>query len=191
MEQWGVEKKWLMINQDHQAELLASGVKQNKLQRVAAERTSIDISRLPPSGSASSPLKRQFSVKNLMDPKPIKSISSPVNTTPPPTHFTTDTMNISNNTLYNINTNFSTSDTSTSSPKLNRSPTIDKPTSTLSPTQVNSAASSNNHHFFDAYAVDRHSPEYFIRKFLDPNLRSVTPKIAASLEVCLRTRSIE
>jgi hypothetical protein len=195
MEQWGVEKKWLMINQDHQAELLASGVKQSKLQRAAAERTSIDISRLPPpsqaptsSSSSSSLLKRQFSVKNLIESKSIKSISSPVNTTPPPSNqFTADTISINNNTLYNINTNLNDhSETSMSSSKLKRSPTV---TSTnFSPIKANSAT---GNHFFDAYAVDQHSPEYFIRKFLDPNLRSVTPKIAASLEVCLRTRSIE
>lgn len=188
MEQWEVEKKWLMINQDHEAELLASGVKQNKLQRAAAERTNIDISRLPPpTGSASSPLKRQFSVKNLNDPKPIKVISSPVNTTSPslPYQFSKDTMGITNSTLHSINTNQKTTDISGSIPQLHSSPT------SLSPINGNDGTGNSSHHFFDAHAVDQHSPEYFIRKFLDPNLRSVTPKIAESLEVCLRTRSIE
>jgi hypothetical protein len=45
--------------------------------------------------------------------------------------------------------------------------------------------------YFNAKAADQNSPEYYIQKFLDPNLRSVTPKIAESLEVSLRTRPIK
>jgi hypothetical protein len=201
MEHWGVEKKWLMIHQDHQAELLASGVKYSKLQDAVAERASIDISRLPPptqNTSASSPLsprsrlptrQNTYSSASSADgPTPTKSISSPtkfVNTiTTSPTN--TSTISSDNNTTTNNDTAPSYPPIiTTSSPKLKRSRSIVN----LSPVKP---MSTNSHdHFFDTNATDHTSPEYFVRKFLDPNLRSVTPKIAASLEVSLRTRSIE
>ncbi|KAI8143924.1 hypothetical protein BJV82DRAFT_609883 [Fennellomyces sp. T-0311] len=40
-------------------------------------------------------------------------------------------------------------------------------------------------------AGDRNTPEYFIRKFMETNLRAVTPTTAAHLEVSLRTRPID
>lgn len=181
MESWSVEKKWLMIHQDHQAELLASGFKQSKIQNAAAERASIDVSRLPPTASKSNGPNNTYSpsssLKSQLGPAPTKSTSSTIK------HVNTNTKSTSttNNALNIIP---ATNKTPTS-PKLMRSQSI----ANLSPT-VNKSTGSNEH-YFDTFAVDNNSPEFFLRKFLDPNLRSVTPKIAASLEVCLRTRSIE
>ncbi|RCH81886.1 hypothetical protein CU098_003762, partial [Rhizopus stolonifer] len=81
------------------------------------------------------------------------------------------------------------SSTSTKSPTLKRSKSI-----TMSPIKSSNSNSTSNRptdHFFDMSANDQNSPEFFVKKFLDPNLRSVTTKIAASLEVSLRTRSMD
>lgn len=148
MKDWKIEKKWLMINQDRQAEMLASST------RLSPERMSMDVSRpLPsaPSPSSSSPLIRSFTqIKRTESPKPQKSTSSPLNTS-------------NNHADTNLETNVK------SSP----------------------AIVVTNEHFFDTRNDDEYSPEFFIKKFLDPNLRSVTTSIAANLEVSLRTRSIE
>jgi hypothetical protein len=118
MKDWSIEKKWLMIHQDRQAEMSNTRL-----------RTSNSEKPGRPIPNASSPLIRSFTRE---EPRPSKSISSPV--------------------------------------KL------------ISPDML-------TNRFFDN--DDEYSPEFFIKKFSDPNLRSVTPKIAANLEVCLRTRSIE
>ncbi|RCH79059.1 hypothetical protein CU098_005452, partial [Rhizopus stolonifer] len=107
MEKWGLEKKWLMINQEQQAELLVSG------------RKSMEEELIQPQKSISTPIRH----KEL---KPIPTVSH----------------------------------------------------STLSPTSP-------------AKSPRPDTPEFFVRKFLDPNLRSVTTPIAARLEVSLRTRSID
>lgn len=39
--------------------------------------------------------------------------------------------------------------------------------------------------------VDRNSPEYYIRKFMEPDLRAVTPALTDNLAVSLRTRPLE
>lgn len=206
MDHWGVEKKWLMIHQDHQAELLASGVKLDKLEDAIAERASLDISRLPPSTPqqlSSSPLStnsRTLDRQNTYNratsssgPTPTKSTSSPIkfgnNTSISPT--------TSNDHLTMTNTNNTNNDDMAPTyppinPKLKRSRSIIN----LSPVKSKSTSTTttnrnNNDHYFDTNATDHTSPEFFVRKFLDPNLRSVTPKIAAALEVSLRTRSIE
>lgn len=178
MEEWGMEKKWLMINQDHQAELLGSGMRASKLKEAALERASLDISRLP-TATSSSPLVRSYTqARRGEDLKPSKSASSPSpNSTP--------AASIHKPSLYSINTNSSDTSQSTTNSSVRRSPTITR--SPGSPVKPNL----NVDHYFDKYSNDENSPEFFVKKFLDPNLRSVTTKIAASLEVSLRTRSIE
>ncbi|KAI7869247.1 hypothetical protein BDF14DRAFT_1951245 [Spinellus fusiger] len=44
---------------------------------------------------------------------------------------------------------------------------------------------------FDTSQSDRNSPDYYIRKFMEPDLRGVTPSLVAHLEVSLRTRPID
>lgn len=194
MKDWEVEKKWLMINQDHQAELLASGIRHSRLHEAAAERASLDISRLPSTQinhSTSSPLSKSASRQprpSIDGPAPTKSISSPVNKSTTPTSLKKS----QSNALRPINTNASTSVSNMSpvknSPTLNYSPTMSRSKSMhASPT----SPKGRNDHYYDTNTADQNSQEFFVRKFLDPNLRSVTPKIAASLEVSLRTRSIE
>jgi hypothetical protein len=127
MDKWGTEKKWLMINQDHQAEMLASGAikKYPTVSPTQTKRKSVDLTRSPTTMSVREPIPRK----------------------------------------------------STSSPGYFKSQKSDN------------LAESDVH--FNAKAADQNSPEYYIQKFLDPNLRSVTPKIAESLEVSLRTRPIK
>ncbi|OAD77065.1 hypothetical protein PHYBLDRAFT_109013 [Phycomyces blakesleeanus NRRL 1555(-)] len=43
----------------------------------------------------------------------------------------------------------------------------------------------------DNSQVDRSSPNYFIRKFMEPDMRGVTPSLVAHLEVNLRSRPID
>lgn len=174
MEHWEKEKKWLMIHQDHQAELLASGVSQGHIKEAIAERASLDMNRLPNTQlhdlSPISPLSPNRYQQSPPGPSPDIYTSSPVHTTPSNNHSTaTFSNNIStSNIMHPISTT------------LRKSRSI----ANLSPVK---AKNSNNDHSSD----DSNSPEYFVRKFLGPNLRAVTPKIAASLEVSLRTRPIE
>lgn len=39
--------------------------------------------------------------------------------------------------------------------------------------------------------TDRNTPEFYIRKFMEADLRAVTPALANNLEVSLRTRPVE
>ncbi|KAI8989404.1 hypothetical protein BDB01DRAFT_848579 [Pilobolus umbonatus] len=150
MKHWSIEKKWLMIHQDHQAELLASGVSNNRLALDTIERVSNDQERSPvPTISRSSSYV-----------KPQKSTSSPV-------HIITNTDQII--------------DSKKSLPLSSPIPTRSK--STKKDTVSNTC--------FNITTTDHNTPEYYIKKFLDPNLRSVTPKVAESLEISLRTRPID
>lgn len=142
MEKWGIEKKWLMINQELQAELLVSGGVPIK------GRGSMESKQPLPSCSNSSDEAVQ----------PQKSISTPTTT-----RLKQPTLHASQSTL----------------------------TSTSPGRSKSTSPRTKKDHFFHAGTLDHHSPEFFIRKFLDPNLRSVTTPIAARLEVSLRTRSIE
>jgi hypothetical protein len=147
MDKWGLEKKWLMINQELQAELLISGVKPSKIKMMNTE------SKQPPSSRSS-----------LDELQPQKSLSTPTRSIEKPHAIVT--------------TQLSTSTSSSLTPSSPRTPTRIK---SISPSHLRD-------HFFE---TDQNSPEFFIRKFLDPNLRSVTVAIAARLEVALRTRSVE
>lgn len=184
MEHWEKEKKWLMIHQDHQAELLASGVTQGHLQEaMAAGRASLDMNRLPhtqlfdvnkPTTSPLSPHNRYQ--QSPTGPTPETSTSSPtyhVHTTPFNNHSTATFSN-------NISSSHIMHPISTT---LRKSRSI----ANLSPVKSKSNNSNSDHNLID----DSNSPEFFVRKFLGPNLSTVTPKIAASLEVSLRTRPIE
>lgn len=143
MVHWEKEKKWLMIHQDHQAELLASGVPQNQLEHAANKRTSMEVDRLPNSASP-----RQSPGGPLLE----KSASTPI---------------------HPLNHSIST---------------VHKPHHIIRKSRSIANLSTNKK---IVEHEEHNSPEFFVRKFLDPNLRSVTPKIAASLEVSLRTRSID
>lgn len=44
---------------------------------------------------------------------------------------------------------------------------------------------------YEASASDRNSPEFYIRKFMEADLRAVTPVLADNLAVSLRTRPLE
>jgi hypothetical protein len=44
---------------------------------------------------------------------------------------------------------------------------------------------------YEASATDRNSPEFYIRKFMEADLRAVTPVLADNLAVSLRTRPLE
>lgn len=44
---------------------------------------------------------------------------------------------------------------------------------------------------YEASASDRNSPEFYIRKFMEKDLRAVTPVLADNLAVSLRTRPLE
>ncbi|KAG1160361.1 hypothetical protein G6F37_004064 [Rhizopus arrhizus] len=147
MDKWGLEKKWLMINQELQAELLISGVKPSKIKMMNTE------SKQPPSSRSS-----------LDELQPQKSLSTPTRLIEKPHAI--------------ITTQLSTSTSSSLTPSSPRTPTRIK---NISPAHL-------RNHFFE---TDQNSPEFFIRKFLDPNLRSVTVAIAARLEVALRTRSVD
>jgi hypothetical protein len=180
MEAWSIEKKWLMIHQDHQAERITTNLKPSKSLNVSTERTNIDTSRLPvkSNGSPISPLSPTPSRLNY-GPSPIKSSSSPIQLV--------NNSNKTNKTTPIANNNPNIIHASNKSPT---SPTLMRSQSTVLSASAKKSNNINDHHF-DTLATENNTPEFFVRKFLDPNLRSVTPKIAASLEVCLRTRSIK
>lgn len=182
MENWSVEKKWLMIHQDHQAEQMTSSSKKNKTQLAMTERTSLDMSRLPATNSEStiSPLSPTPSKYNY-GPVPMKSSSSPIKLV----------NNISNISKPASISNSNSSITNNTPNKSSTSPTLKRTQSIVNLSNSVKKLTNINDHHFDTFAADNNTPEFFVKKFLDPNLRSVTPKIAANLEVCLRTRSIK
>lgn len=53
------------------------------------------------------------------------------------------------------------------------------------------AASSTSTAYEGASASDKNSPEFYIRKFMEKDLRAVTPTLADNLAVSLRTRPLE
>lgn len=54
-----------------------------------------------------------------------------------------------------------------------------------------SAAPSTSVAYEGASASDKNSPEFYIRKFMEADLRAVTPALADNLAVSLRTRPVE
>lgn len=64
-------------------------------------------------------------------------------------------------------------------------PSVSISTSTLS------AAPSTSIAYEGASASDKNSPEFYIRKFMEADLRAVTPALADNLAVSLRTRPLE
>lgn len=66
----------------------------------------------------------------------------------------------------------------------------------IQPTMVNTistitAAPSTSIAYEGASASDKNSPEFYIRKFMEADLRAVTPTLADNLAVSLRTRPLE
>lgn len=64
-------------------------------------------------------------------------------------------------------------------------PSASSSTSTVSPGISTSVA------YEGASASDKNSPEFYIRKFMEADLRAVTPALADNLAVSLRTRPVE
>lgn len=60
-----------------------------------------------------------------------------------------------------------------------------------SSTSTSSAVPSTSTAYEGASASDKNSPEFYIRKFMEADLRAVTPALADNLAVSLRTRPLE
>jgi hypothetical protein len=130
---WDSEKKWLMITQDHQAEMLAAGVKSQQTtdDKTAAAPPLVNILKEKAGEMLTATIDAgQRAVERHTGVAPV--------TPPPPT------------------------------------------TPPQAPPQ-----------YYDNSVADRNSPEFFIRKFMEKDLRAVTPSIAGHLEVSLRTRPLE
>lgn len=63
--------------------------------------------------------------------------------------------------------------------------------STSTSTTISVAVPSTSVAYEGASATDRNSPEFYIRKFMEADLRAVTPALADNLAVSLRTRPLE
>lgn len=133
---WDAEKKWLMIMQDHQAEMLAAGAKSQQgddksqqpapLVNILKEKAGEMLTATIDAGQ-----------------RAVERHSGPI---PPGGQYSAQ----------------------------------QQTASTQAPAQ-----------YYDTSVADRNSPEYFIRKFMEKDLRAVTPSIAGHLEVSLRTRPLE
>lgn len=145
MRNWDINKKWLMVNQDRQAEILAS----------------------------STSLYDSSETGTTKDLKGARTVH-PIVVTP----------SSSTNTMRTTNRSSTTSSSGSSGSNSTRS-SLGLATTSIPPPISTTAIVDN------LPAGDRNSPEYFIRKFMEPNLRAVTPTVAANLEVSLRTRPIE
>jgi hypothetical protein len=133
---WDSEKKWLMIQQDHQAEMLAAGVKsQQPLEE-----------KVPPAAP----------LVNILKEKAGEMLTATID---------------AGQRAVERHTGSSTSGALT--PPLPTAPAH-------TPGQ-----------YYDSSVADRNTPEFFIRKFMEKDLRAVTPSIAGHLEVSLRTRPLE
>jgi hypothetical protein len=128
---WDSEKKWLMIMQDHQAEMLAAGVKS---QQGHEDKT-----------GAAPPLV------NILKEKAGEMLTATIDA---------------------------------GQRAVERHTGVVTPPLPSTPAQVPTQ-------YYDNSVADRNSPEYFIRKFMEKDLRAVTPSIAGHLEVSLRTRPLE
>lgn len=150
MRNWDINKKWLMVNQDRQAEILASS-------------TSLYDS------------SENAATKDLKGAR----TAHPIVVTP----------SSSTNTMRATNRSSTTSSSGSSGSNSTRSSLgLAATTASTTTTTIPAAISTTVDHL---PAGDRNSPEYFIRKFMEPSLRAVTPAVAANLEVSLRTRPIE
>ena len=145
---WDVEKKWLMLVQDRQAEQLASGRKgvlddedpdaPAPLINILAEKAGEMWSATWDAGARKIDKHQQRMAQNPHRLAPVISISPS-----------------SSSTI-----------ASTATP----------------PTGINVTTASEQ---------DRYAPEFFIRKFMEADLRAVTPTLVGHLEVNLRTRPLE
>jgi hypothetical protein len=63
--------------------------------------------------------------------------------------------------------------------------------STNTSTSSTTAVPSTSVAYDGASASDKNSPEFYIRKFMEADLRAVTPALADNLAVSLRTRPLE
>lgn len=131
---WDSEKKWLMIQQDHQAEMLASGVK--------SQQPSEDKNP-----ATAAPLV------NILKEKAGEMLTATIDAGQRAVERHTGTGAL---------------------------------TPPLPATPAHTPAQ-----YYDSSVADRNTPEFFIRKFMEKDLRAVTPSIAGHLEVSLRTRPLE
>jgi hypothetical protein len=156
---WDATKKWLMINQDRQAEILASGTSSGSggaedpppLINILAEKAGEMWSATVDAGSRAveKHSQRQTMYQNhLHSSRPLSGEVVP-------------------------GTSLSSSSAGSST------------TTNTAATAATATLDAN------ALSSDRNTPEYYIRKFMEADLRAVTPAIASHLEVSLRTRPIE
>jgi hypothetical protein len=132
---WDSEKKWLMIMQDHQAEMLAAGAKSQQ---------GDDKSQQP------APLV------NILKEKAGEMLTATI-------------------------------DAGQRAVERHSGPIPQGQYSAQQPT----ASAQPPVQYYDNSIADRNSPEFFIRKFMEKDLRAVSPSIAGHLEVSLRTRPLE
>lgn len=150
---WDAEKKWLMLNQDRQAEQLASG-----------RKTALDDS----DPDAPPPLI------NILAEKAGEMWSA--------TRDAGARRFEKHQQQRQANPHRLSAFTGTVSPSTSTNTT----TSTATAAQQMAVLQQENQAL-----PDRYSPEFFIRKFMEADLRAVTPSLAGHLEVNLRTRPIE
>ena len=155
---WDVEKKWLMLLQDRQAEQLASGRKgvldtedpdaPPPLINILAEKAGEMWTATWDAGNRKLDKHAQRMAQREHHHRypPVISLSPSTST----------------------GTTATTSNTNTSS--------------TNPPAGINVTT---------APEQDRYAPEFFIRKFMEADLRAVTPTLVGHLEVNLRTRPLE
>ncbi|KAI8096734.1 formin homology 2 domain-containing protein [Halteromyces radiatus] len=150
---WDTTKKWLMINQDRQAEILASGT--------SASAAGSDDKDPPP-------------LINILAEKAGEMWSATVDAGSRAVE-----KHSQRQTIYHHHQHTSRPLSGDPISGTNLSPSS-------STTSANTASNDPN-----SLSSDRNTPEYYIRKFMEADLRAVTPAIASHLEVSLRTRPID
>lgn len=148
MQAYDINKKWLMVNQDQQAESLLSKTDPKYLHQAPPLATASDKTRsnskaglvVKPSASKSSETQQQQRIHG------------------------------GNGFISEIARNAS---------------------ATTTKMRLGAGGGSSQSSMDVATTVEKNTPEYFIRILMEPGLQSVTPTVAAHLEVSLRTRPVE
>ncbi|ORX46807.1 actin-binding FH2 [Hesseltinella vesiculosa] len=155
MRAWAAEKKWLMVQQDSQAEYLA------------AHNNHAD----PPNPMRSVLAEKADKVWSTL-------------------HAPHPTSNNNNKGSHAHSSSTNRLPSVLSSSTILTAPSISPSSSSATMTSLGSSSVSTPYHPAQQDIDDTSAPEYFIRKFMESNLRAVTLSEVAKLEVCLRTRPI-
>ncbi|KAG0177062.1 hypothetical protein DFQ29_005302 [Apophysomyces sp. BC1021] len=147
MRAWDVQKKWLMINQDRHAEMIATGAK--------TSNTAEDSQPAPLINVIAEKAGEMWSATLDAGARAVETYSGHRSSQPPNPRRSSGIINPSSN--------------------------MSSSTSTISTVAYDNSTA----------ASDRNSPEFYIRKLMEADLRAVTPSLAAHLEVSLRTRPID